>query len=298
MDLDTLYADFLTYQEARGCAPLTISAYRGDFRCLSEFLKSSSTPLELASLDAPTIRRYLVWLRQRGLKQWSIRRRMCSLRAFLGYCVDEELLERHPMTRVPTPKAPKTLPRYLTFDEVQRVFQAIGSSTSKFRLRDRALVRVLLFAGLRRSELLRMTWDDIDFRHGTLRVLGKGKRERIIPLELETLDCLGMHRAASLFTGKEQVWLNREGAPMTPDSLGRTIKRWMRKAKIDKNVTPHVWRHTCATLLVQNGAPLSNVQELLGHSSLATTSVYTHCDPAQSRHTVSGLADKISRGSD
>jgi integrase/recombinase XerD len=218
---------------------------------------------------------------------------MCSLRAFLGYCVDEELMERHPMTRVPTPKAPKTLPRYLTFDEVQLIIQAVDNSKGKFRVLDRALVRVLLFTGLRHSELLPMTWDDIDFGQGTLRVLGKGNQERILPLECDTLASLVDHQEASLPAGKERIWLNREGKPMNPDSLGRTIRRWMQQAKIDKDVTPHVWRHTCATLLVQNGAPLSNVQELLGHSSLATTSIYTHSGPVQSRATLSSLAGRL-----
>lgn len=150
MDLASQYGDFLNYQEARGCSPRTRRAYQHDFNRLAVFLSESGFPITLASLTAPVMRRYIVWLRQ-GHAPWTIRRRIGSLRAFLGYCVDEELLDRNPMARVPTPKAPAPLPRYLTFEEVRQVLDAVDHSKSKFRLRDQALVRVLLYCGVRLS---------------------------------------------------------------------------------------------------------------------------------------------------
>lgn len=297
MDLDVLYEDFLAYQEARGCSHATIIAYRQDYRRLKDFLAANDFPRSLDSMTGPSIRRYVVWLREQGYKPWSIRRRVCSLKAFVRYCVDEELLERNPAARVPTPKAPKGLPRYLTMDEVQEILKFIDSTPVTHRLRDRALVRVLLFTGLRRSELLGMNWSDIDFRNGTLRVMGKGATERTIPLEEQTAECLGAYRAASLLQGTEWVWCNHMGHRMKPDSLGRVIRRWLRKANIRKDVTAHTWRHTCATLLVQNGAPLTSIQELLGHADISTTGIYMHAAPDENRRSVRKLSRNLQSGS-
>lgn len=232
MDLGPLYGDFLAYQEARGCSPLTLVAYRQDFNRLREFLQAAKVEPKLEVLTGPLIWRYLVWLREQGFKQWSIRRRISSLRSFLNYCIDEELLERHPMHRVPTPKAPETVPDYLTLEEVRVILQAVDRSKSKFRIRDQALVRVLLFTGVRRAELLGMRWKDLDLTALTLRIRGRGGKERLVPLEPATEERLRALRNGGITSENDLVWRNRRGRAMSPDSLGRIIRRWLRMAGI------------------------------------------------------------------
>lgn len=296
MRIDDLYADFLAYQEARGCSPHTLIAYRQDRNRLMEFLGEQGLAPILDSLTGPVIRRYLVWLRERGYAPWSIRRRITSLRSFLQYCVDEELLARHPMSRVPTPKAPRTLPRYLTADEARALLASVDSSKSLFRPRDQALVRILLFCGLRRSEVLDMLWSDLDLESGLLRVRGKGAKERHVPLEPETVEYLHRYREQTTGLGADWVLRNRLGGPLNRDGLVRLLRRWLRSVSTGKRCTPHTLRHTCATLLVQNGTSLKTVQELLGHEDIATTSVYTHTDPAAGHAAVSGLAERLRKG--
>lgn len=296
MDLQSLHTEFVTFLQASGASPSTVTAYRSDFRRVLSFLQNGDIDPVLSNLTAPLVRRYLVWMHDQGYAPWTVRRRVGSLRSFLSYCVDEGYLERNPMTRVPTPKAPRTIPRYLTMDEVRRILIAVDHENSQFRLRDQALVRIMLYYGLRRSEILRMRWEDIDLAFGELRVHGKGDKERIVPLQSNTLQFLMEYRLAC--GGEETegfVWRNREGRRLQKDSLSSLVKKWVRLAGLNKRVTPHTWRHTCATLLVQNGASLRMVQELLGHSDLSTTSIYTHSDPAVNRRSLENLATSLSK---
>jgi integrase/recombinase XerC len=204
------------------------------------------------------------------------------VRSLFRFACLEGVMPANPAQGVRTPKVPKTLPRHLRPGEVEDLIEAPAGDEPLVR-RDRAILELLYAAGLRVSELVGLDWPDVDLSSRVLRVMGKGSKERMVPFGRPAAEALrrwlevweGVREAMD---GGEPVFLNRQGTRLTDRSVRRVIDRWVDAAAVARGVHPHTLRHTFATHLLENGADLRAIQELLGHSSLSTTQKYTHLE--------------------
>ena len=286
--LNTLLAE-------RGLSPNTVAAYRQDLNALEEFCvqggisatcgetsehapKHGSGEDAAPAFDEQNLLLFIVWLRRKGDGPRTLARRLSSLRGFLGWCAEEKLIEGNPAALLDGPKLPQMLPDVLSVDEVQALLEAPDSSTPLGR-RDRAMFELMYAAGLRVSEVTGLKPLDIDFQRGVVRVFGKGRKERLVPLHERAQNMLRAYLAECrpLFAPHEDAFfLNRSGAGLTRQAIWKIIKKYALKAGIVKDISPHTLRHSFATHLLEGGADLRTVQILLGHSDLAATELYTH----------------------
>lgn len=273
------FLDHLT--EERGASPHTVRAYEGDLRRFAEFLGGEGGLLD-GRVDRPAVRRFLGELHARGYQRSSIARTLACLRTFYEYFVREGRIAANPVRPVPTPRRDRKLPRFLEEEDVRRLLED-GPADGFGALRDRALLEVLYGGGLRVSEAVGLDLGDLDLAEGTARVRGKGGKERLAPLGSEAARALAAYlpeRAARLEAagrvGEGALFLNKNGGRLDVRSVRRLLRRRADAAGIRARVTPHTLRHSFATHLLNRGADLRAVQELLGHEDLATTQIYTH----------------------
>lgn len=276
---------FITWlTDEKGYSPHTIVNYRRD---LLEFADEAGTEINVDSLDARIIRNYVYSLNIRN-KSSSVARKLSALRTFFKFLERESVIRHNPMGSISMPKQEQHIPVFLSVDEVFALLEAPGRG-GNFAARDTAILELLYSTGLRVSELVSCNLASLDFASEMVRVRGKGNRERIVPIgqqALKTLRAYFVEREELLRNrlqqGKkidmEAVFLNSRGTRLTVRSIERLIAEYGQKAGIDKPVTPHVLRHSFATHLLEMGADMRSVQELLGHVSLSTTQKYTHLD--------------------
>ena len=276
---------FCRYLETERNASLhTVSAYRSDLEQFSAFLsgQGGGSPEGAGhpggspeAVDHLTIRRYLAQL-HKGLAKSSIGRKLSSLRALFRYLIREGRLEKNPAELIGTPKREKRLPFHLNIDQVTALVLAPGA-TGELPLRDRAVLETLYSCGIRVSELTGMNVGDLDLDGGLARVLGKGGKERLVPVGSCARQAL---RAYLEERGRPEaaapLILNSRGGRLTRRSVGRIVDAHMLLIASMRKVSPHTLRHTFATHLLEGGADLRAIQELLGHASLSTTQKYTH----------------------
>jgi integrase/recombinase XerC len=210
----------------------------------------------------------------------SVARKLASLRSFFQYWVRKGALDNNPAKDVASPKVPRRLPNFLSIDEVFRLLDS-PKGTNPLASRDRAILELLYASGLRVSELVGLNIDQIDFTENVIRVVGKGNKERMVPIGAKAKEAVEKYiEARGHLAGengdKHAVFVNRRGGRLTPRSVERLIQKYIKACGINKKVTPHVIRHTFATHLLNAGADLRGIQELLGHASLSTTQKYTH----------------------
>jgi integrase/recombinase XerC len=272
----------------RGLAEHTLTAYRADLArfhdfLAREFLDRPAATVGTADVDVLAVRSFLAALERGGLGRKSQGRALAALRAFFRWACRVGEARSNPAARVRTPKAPRTLPRHLLPGEVESLLEAPAGDDPATR-RDRALLELLYAAGLRVAELVSLDWDDLDLAERVLRVLGKGGKERMVPFGRPAREALvawrerwGELRGATAGDG-EPVFLNARGGRLTDRSVRRILDRWVAATATARGVHPHTLRHTFATHLLERGADLRAIQELLGHASLATTQRYTHVD--------------------
>ena len=273
--------------EERNLSPNTRRAYRRDLERFLAFLAGDYLGRELAELDpgdadALAVRSYLAGLARAEVGARSRARALSALRGFFRYAVREGERPDDPTAGVPAPKQPKHLPRHLRPGEIEQLIEAADGDEPLAR-RDRALLELLYASGLRVGELVGLDWGDIDLEARVLRVLGKGGRERMVPFGRPAeaalrrwLEAWPELRAAGDAT--EPVFLNHRGGRLTDRSVRRVLDRYVHQAALAAGVHPHTLRHTFATHLLEGGADLRAIQELLGHSSLSTTQKYTHLE--------------------
>lgn len=270
----------------RNLSPHTLRNYLSDLKQFQKFLhheelcQGKEKKITVQEVDHRVVRAYLGALAKTSRKS-SIGRKLAALKGFFRYLVKERQISRDPLSGFATPKQEKPLPVFLSVDDVFRLLGSV-QGTGPLEVRDRALLEVLYSTGIRVSELVGLNWGDIDFQLGILRVLGKGSKERIVPVgevALQALRDYGFEqgkrweRAAK---GEAPVFLNRLGGRITTRSVARIVDKHLRVAGIPVRVGPHGLRHTFATHLLNGGADLRVIQELLGHASLSTTQRYTH----------------------
>ena len=274
--LDELYA-------VRGLSPMTVDSYRQDIASLSSFMEESGaencTAKEaLSRLDDEQLLLFVVWLRRRGDGKRTLARRLSCLRGFLGWCVEQGLMSGNPAELLDGPKLPRVLPNVLSRQEVLSLIDAPDRRT-KLGRRDHAMLELMYASGLRVSELVNLRPLDIDLQAGTVRVFGKGRKERLVPMHARAVAVMDEYLRSvrpDFMPQDSRVFLNRSGHGLTRQAVWKLIRRYALDARIGRDISPHTLRHTFATHLLEGGADLRTVQILLGHSDLAATELYTH----------------------
>ncbi len=283
MTLEAAFADFLMHLGLeKNSSPLTVKSYREDLTqaltFLREHTKQNSTRPEDWNLRS--LRALTAWLHNQGYAKSTVARRLAAVRSFGKYLCREGVLASNPADSLRGPRLNKTLPHFLTLADVQRLLAAPGGD--ELALRDRAWLETLYSGGLRVSELVGLNLVDLDIAEGVAVVRGKGKKERLAllghPAQLALRDWL-VERAALLRRANkvsDAVFLNCQATRLTVRSVGRLLAKHLRVAGLDPRTTPHTLRHSFATHLLDAGADIRCVQELLGHKNLSTTQIYTH----------------------
>lgn len=265
----------------RGLSPRTIDAYRRDLERCIEFLGTRGVS-RLGDVGATELREYVYHLKDRGLQTSSIRRALSALRTFFAYLVGEGLVLADPTEKVELPRAWRRLPDALAREEVERLLDAPDPSEPLY-WRDKAMLEFAYASGVRVGELTTIKVRDVLFEDGLAVVFGKGSRERIVPVgraALRALDVYLREIRPRLARGDTAgvVFLNARGQPLSRMGVWKILRKHVRRAGIAKRVTPHTLRHSFATHLLEGGADLAAVQEMLGHADIATTQIYTHVE--------------------
>jgi integrase/recombinase XerC len=275
---------FLRYLDVeKNASSLTIKSYREDLFDLAEFLIDAAQGKEMpANAITPLdLRGYVSALHEAGYAKSSISRKLASLRSFYRFAQRQQLAESNPAKALRNPRGGRKLPHFLTNDEVDRLLNTPPKNEA-MGLRDRAILETMYSAGLRVSELVGLNDGDLDFADGTVRIRGKGRKERIGVLgkfAIAAIERFHEKRRLSVRqpVGRESpVFTNKFGDRLTTRSIGRMLEKHIRVAGLDTRTTPHTLRHSFATHLLDRGADIRSVQELLGHKSLVTTQIYTH----------------------
>jgi len=285
----------------KNASPHTCRGYRKDLEGFEDFLKSAGMYLspagtvEIEKVDRMAIRKYISFLHRKNKKS-SIARKISTLRSFFKYLIRERVILSNPAKSVSAPKVEKTLPTTLTVDEAFRLMESPKTIPQKSSdlsrgngLRDRAILELLYSSGLRVSELVGLNLNQLDLDLGIVRVMGKGRKERIVPVggkaieasrayleDRGALNGLQPGGRTSGLKGEDPIFVNSSGGRLTARTVGRLMKKHARHSGIFRKVSPHSLRHTFATHLLDAGADIREIQEMLGHSSLSTTQRYTH----------------------
>lgn len=276
----------------RGRSEHTIVAYLSDLAKLPEYLALRGWTHGPAAIERMHLDDFLVYLRDLGLAARSQARMTSALRNFFQYLLEEEVIATDPTELLRPPRLGRKIPEVLTYEEISAILAAIDLSTDH-GTRDRAMLETLYASGLRVSELTGLRINNLLVEDRLLRVTGKGNKQRLVPIGDEALKHIGFyvrgvrnHLTVIQPEGESILFLNRRGGPLSRVSVFTAVKKYARAAGIEKNVSPHSFRHSFATHLVEGGADLRAVQEMLGHESITTTEIYTHLDLAYLRETI------------
>jgi len=275
-----LIHEFINYLSVeRGLAVNTLESYGRDLRQYSQYLQTDDDST-LDSVSRGTILNYLLHLQTQGKATATIARRLAALKAFYQFLVREKMIKNDPTANLESPKLEKRLPKVLTVAEVERLL-AQPNGAEPAGIRDRAMLELLYATGLRVSELVSLDIVDVNLETGYIKCSGKGSKERIVPLgSLAILSCreyLSHGRGRLVKDQMEKsLFVNHHGHRLTRQGFWKIVKRYADDARIDKEITPHTLRHSFATHLLENGADLRSVQEMLGHADISTTQIYTH----------------------
>ncbi len=266
---------FMNYMKVeKNASAHTITNYAVDLEVFKNFLGDK----ELETVDHLALRRFLAELRAKNYAKRTVARKLASLRSFFRFMFREGHIKKNPITAVLTPKLDKKLPVFLDSAKIDRLLSAPNEKDAA-GLRDRALLETLYSTGIRVSELVGLDLDDIDFISGVVKVFGKGSKERIVPIGEPALKAIRKYadkRAGEKVKDKDAVFLNHSGARLTDRSVRRVLDKHIKTCSIVEKISPHSLRHSFATHLLDRGADLRSVQELLGHMNLSTTQIYTH----------------------
>lgn len=264
----------------------TVEAYMRDLRDFAHYVLRM-WDVEPRKVESEMIERYLSWLFEHGREKTSQARALCSIRSFYNYLLVTDRISVSPVEFIVAPKFGRQLPDVLTTDEIDRIIAVIDTSTAK-GLRDSAMLETLYSCGLRVSELISLRMSDLFFGEGYVRVIGKGDKQRLVPISTMARDRIQLYleHRHPWRAGEEVVFLNNRGRKLTRVMVFTVIKQAAARAGIEKRISPHTFRHSFATHLLEGGASIRQVQEMLGHESILTTEIYTHLDNEHLRQTV------------
>ncbi|MFN3191024.1 MAG: tyrosine recombinase XerC [Aureliella sp.] len=290
MNMHSAVAQFLRYLSVeRNASELTVKSYREDLVDLADYLVDElGQHVKPADVGPRDLRGYAAALHEAGYAKSSIARKLASLRSFYRFAQRQQLCESNPAKPLRNPRGSRKLPHFLTGDEIGKLLSA-PQRKSVLGLRDRAILETMYSAGLRVSEVVGLNDGDLDFEDTIARVRGKGRKERLAPLGRYAVDALRDYLAKRQLSPKEPagraapVFVNRFGGRLTTRSVGRMLEKYIQATGLDHRTSPHTLRHSFATHLLDCGADIRSVQELLGHKSLVTTQIYTHLSTANLR---------------
>jgi integrase/recombinase XerD len=266
----------------KNAAANTIASYSSDLTRYLDYLEGTGVR-EIGKVSDREVTAYVAMLGRMGLSPRSVSRSLSAIKMFHKFLIGEQLTQRDPARLVESPKLPKKLPDVLNPDEVDEILKQ-PDTASDLGLRDRAILETMYATGMRVSELIGLKRSSVDEREGFVRVFGKGSKERIVPIGRSALKWLRRYllkvrvRLARDGNGQETLFLNARGKPMSRMSVWNIVRASSTRSGLEKEVHPHTLRHSFATHLLEGGADLRAVQEMLGHSDIATTQIYTHID--------------------
>ncbi len=273
--MEKFISEFLIYMDGKGSSPHTLINYESDLKNFADFLKTKRIK-DVKKISPSIIREYIMELYSLSMSKSSIQRKISSLKSFFKFLLRRKIIEKNPMSDIKTPKKEKKLPEYVSEKEMEKLFDLPNVS-----LRDRAILELLYATGMRASELIRLNVKDIDFNRGEVKVLGKGRKERIIPLTEKAKEILKMYleKEGRIDNLNSPLFLSKRKKRLSQRTLQRIVKKYLQMVSEVKRKSPHVIRHTFATHLLRAGCDIRTIKELLGHSSISTTEIYTHILP-------------------
>jgi integrase/recombinase XerD len=269
----------------------SVEAYLRDVEKLTQFLQESNTMKTPAEIELKDLQEFIKWVSELHLTASSQARMISGIRSFYKYCSGEKILKRDPTLLLEAPKLKRSLPDTLVFEEIEKIIGQIDLSKPEGG-RNKAILETMYSSGLRVSELVNLRLSCLYLDIGFIRVIGKGDKERLVPIGSTAIKYINIYRNdirthIAVKPGNEDiVFLNRRGSKLTRVMIFLMMKDLVRKAGITKNISPHSFRHSFATHLVEGGADLRAVQEMLGHESITTTEIYTHLDREFLRETL------------
>lgn len=287
MNWDLYNKQFATYLKLeRSLSANSIEAYTHDVALLQQFITLAYASLSPLQTSRKHLQDFLEHLNELGMSAYSQARILSGIKAFYKFLLIEEVISTDPTELIEGPKIGRKLPDTLSYPEIEKLLEAIDLSTAE-GARNRAMLEVLYSSGLRVSELIELKINNVYFDTGFLRIIGKGSKERLVPIGQDAMKYMKIYleeiRGRSPHkppqkTGEAFVFLNRLGKPLTRVMIFTIIKDLVKKIGLNKTISPHTFRHSFATHLIEGGADLRAVQEMLGHESITTTEIYTHLD--------------------
>ena len=270
--------EFISYLQAeKRFSALTVEAYQRDMAQFAGYLKAEYELEDLTQVEKPMVKSYIVRMKEEGLVNRSINRKISTLRTFYKYCLRENLMEKSPMTGIKALKLPKTLVKFVSEGDINKV--SFGDEADFPTCRDRLLFELLYQTGMRQAELRGLQDGDVDRSGMLLKVHGKRNKDRIVPLSREMIVLIDQYktlRDATFMVKADRLLLNDKGEEMSPHYVYNKVHHMLEGVTTLKQKSPHVLRHTFATHLLDEGASLVAIQKLLGHEDLATTQIYAH----------------------
>ena len=280
MDWNKAIKEFKIYLSIeRGLSNNTVSAYISDIEKFAENFKNIS-PLKVKRKDLMS---FIDFLGKKSISARSRARNLSSIKSFYNYLIFDNQLENNPCENIHSPKLDKKLPIFLSIEEVDKIIESVDLSQENGE-RDRNILETLYSCGLRVSELVNLKISNIDFNNQYIKIIGKGNKQRIVPINNTLITYLNIYinnirSKNNIKKGNEDyLFLNKRGTKLSREMIFLIVKKYIKIANVKKNISPHTFRHSFATHLVEGGADLRAVQEMLGHSNITTTEIYTHLD--------------------
>ena len=278
--MDKLIQNFIEHLEyEKGYSKKTVINYEKDLEAFNKYLVEN-TIIKINNIDYTIIRKYLGYLHDNKYKSSSVSRKISALRSFFKYCMKEKIITNNPMTLISNPKKEKKLPKYLNYEEIDKLLNCIEMNT-KEGIQERLIIELLYSTGIRVSELVNIKIKDIKIKENQIKILGKGNKERIVLFGEKAKEMIKLYLNSykEEFKGdisNQYLLINKKHKQLTTNKIELIVKDVLRKSSLKLNISPHTLRHTFATHMLDSGADLKSVQELLGHENLKTTAIYTH----------------------
>lgn len=290
-DLSSYHEEFISFLKVeKNSSPHTIANYKSDFKLFNTYMDSQKIMPILPNMQPPIFRRYIHYLKENGYQNSSIRRKINGLKSFFNFLVLVDYIPHSPLKTIVVPNKEKHLPIFFSEDQVLLLLRIAKQSTQPDALRDYLLIKLIASTGIRRQEAVNLDFKNIDFKNNSIRILGKGNKERFIPIRQELSDELWLFLQSRVPLSNQAVFVTRTGHRIHASRCHTIFKNLLELAGLDnQGFSLHKLRHSYATMLVSNGAPIQAVQLLLGHQSVSTTTVYAHT----SAEHLKAAADKL-----